>query len=972
MAGGYDGSIRIDTSINTQPLSSGLNAIEGKIKGLAGSIGIIFGTKELIEFGGTAITAASDLQEAQNVVDTAFGAMSHKMEQFADTALDVYGISELTAKQMGSTYMAMAKGMGVATNAASDMAVTLTGRLSDIMSFYNKTQSEVDTIGRAIITGETEPIKAIGVVMTQANLAAYTMAEGFGKAYEEMSASEQLIVRYKYFLEQTALAQGDFAKTSEGWANQTRTLNERFGEFMTNLGGVLMNTFTPAIRFANEAVAFINELFFGGNAEDTATAKSAAAVADEVSAVGTAAEKSEKKLNSLMSGFDELHVISGAKKDNSNELNTTAIDTSDLLGVSLEADTSLAKKAANRYREILNEIYLAFKRHPLTKIIGEIIDSIGDFFGVIKDNGDIDYGGMVTLLMDFLGALLMFKGVSGVVGAVKTFSSGFGGLLKVITAHPVAAAAIGLAALAAGIYALSLELKKQDIASHFGDISISFAEIDELTTPISEDIEKVATAFDTHKSQLSDANENFINIAKSVQQTADAFKNGNLEQDVRDFAIQLDEYINAAGDVNSMITDTSALEALYAADGEITESERQTIETMNKLENTVAGRIESIRLQIQSITQTAIDQNRDLLESELENIQALYDEIARMTATQESIKTEAAWERLKNGAYSYNSYAELSDAIKQAQEQAETARNEVEKSAYEDIVSKAHYMEVNGISLDEIESFKKEAFADIASSLKDMEHQAKIYERDVITAWAQGAFENVSKYIDDSPEAQKKMQQYFNLMLSAPDNVDVYKIGSKLGDAEYIRNVYSVLDEMNGQFSIDFLKEWNNLNSQIGDSGGVTAEEYYENMEAVLQNADGIDTTKLLSGIEAFKNNADDGMQVYTEAIMKWLDNTDLEMVIGTRIDTTEADKWLSEHVPTNGFEYYGSSADAWWQNTSASYGQQPLTAGYAPEIKTETTTNINLSVNGVTQERMSFVGPVNNAEITLRSNGTR
>ncbi len=127
--------------------------------------------------------------EAQNVVDTAFGAMSWKMEQFAATALETYGISELTAKNMGSTYMAMAKGAWKWRPMRLRIwAVTLTGRLSDIMSFYNKTQSEVDTIGRALITGETEPLKAIGVVMTQTNLSAYAMAQGFSKTYAEMSS----------------------------------------------------------------------------------------------------------------------------------------------------------------------------------------------------------------------------------------------------------------------------------------------------------------------------------------------------------------------------------------------------------------------------------------------------------------------------------------------------------------------------------------------------------------------------------------------------------------------------------------------------------------------------------------------------------------------------------------------------------------------------------------------------------------
>ena len=502
MAGSYDGSIRIDTAINAAPVDNGLAQIENKIKSLAATIGLAFGVKELIDFGKRSIDAASDLAEAQNVVDTAFGAMSWKMEQFAATALETYGISELTAKNMGSTYMAMAKGMGVATDAASDMAVTLTGRLSDIMSFYNKTQSEVDTIGRALITGETEPLKAIGVVMTQTNLSAYAMAQGFAKTYAEMSSNEQLLVRYKYFLEQTSLAQGDFAKTSEGWANQTRLLSERINEFMTNLGGVIMNVLTPALQFANEAVTFLNDLFFGGKTEEeTTAAKNAEAVTDEITAVGAAADKSKKKLNNLLSGFDELHIISGAKSDDEESFDA-GIDTSNLLGVNLDADTSTAKKAAQKYRDIINEIYLAFKRHPLTKAIEDIIKGIGKFFGFIKDNGDISAGDIVTALMDILAAIIAYKTITGVVGGVTAFSKSFGSLIGLITAHPVIAAVAGITALTIGIIALDDELKRQRIASHFGDISISLEEIDELTSPIKGDVDELVGAFQDNDTRI--------------------------------------------------------------------------------------------------------------------------------------------------------------------------------------------------------------------------------------------------------------------------------------------------------------------------------------------------------------------------------------------------------------------------------------------------------------------------------------
>ena len=799
MAGSYDGSIRIDTSINAVPIDNGLAQIENKIKSMAATIGLAFSVKELIDFGKRSVDAASDLAEAQNVVDTAFGAMSWKMEQFAATALETYGISELTAKNMGSTYMAMAKGMGVATDAASDMAVTLTGRLSDIMSFYNKTQSEVDTIGRALITGETEPLKAIGVVMTQTNLSAYAMAQGFAKTYDEMSSNEQLLVRYKYFLEQTSLAQGDFAKTSEGWANQTRLLSERINEFMTNLGSIIMNVLTPALQFANEAVTFLNDLFFGGKTEEeTTAAKNAEAVTDEITAVGTAADKSKKKLNNLLSGFDELHIISGAKSDDEESFDA-GIDTSNLLGVNLDADTSTAKKAAQKYRDIINEIYLAFKRHPLTKTIEGIIKDIGKFFGFIKDNGDISAGDIVTALMDILGAIIAYKTITGVTSGVTAFSKSFGSLIGLITAHPVIAAVAGITALTIGIIALSEEMERQRIASHFGDISISLEEIGELVNPITENVDKVAGAFEDNKTKLTTAKENFSEIAKAVQETADSFKNNNIDQNVEGFAAQLDELVNSALEVNSATFDTSAIKSAFAMDGTINEEEQAILDTLNELGGSVADKIRSYGDEIHKITQAAIDEKRELTEAEIKNLESLYKKLADMTTQQENIKTAATWERLKNGDFTYDSYAEVADQIKEAQEQAEKSREAIEKSGYEALMEMMAVSKASGeYSNEELEKLFNDGIKDIkenleASRIEDKYHAGELQREIDGYCNAREFFEDVSAQLNmrGLTDIQRAARYFLRMKISFGADGRTYGCNAKnLSNAvEYLTDV---------------------------------------------------------------------------------------------------------------------------------------------------------------------------------------
>ena len=117
-------------------------------------------------------------------------------------------MSELAAKRMASTYMAMNAGMGLNGQGAADMAMRTAERAADISSFYNKSIDESDTMLKSIWTGETESLKQIGVVMTQTNLDAYALANGFGKTTQQMTQSEQVMLRYQYVMNQTRLPPG--------------------------------------------------------------------------------------------------------------------------------------------------------------------------------------------------------------------------------------------------------------------------------------------------------------------------------------------------------------------------------------------------------------------------------------------------------------------------------------------------------------------------------------------------------------------------------------------------------------------------------------------------------------------------------------------------------------------------------------------------------------------------------------------
>ncbi|MDE7360980.1 MAG: hypothetical protein K2N38_03495 [Oscillospiraceae bacterium] len=133
----FDGSIRVDTSASA-PVDDGLARLENTIKSLEEAFGIKPDLNEPVDLGERSIGAAFGLAEARNVVDTAFGDMSNKMERFAAAAPETGGISELTA--MNTVCSAAAE--GAATDAASDMAVT--GLSSDAA---DDTAPHADVIG---------------------------------------------------------------------------------------------------------------------------------------------------------------------------------------------------------------------------------------------------------------------------------------------------------------------------------------------------------------------------------------------------------------------------------------------------------------------------------------------------------------------------------------------------------------------------------------------------------------------------------------------------------------------------------------------------------------------------------------------------------------------------------------------------------------------------------------------------------
>lgn len=229
--------------------SNSFKTIGGKI---AKVMGEAFAVKKMVDFGKKSVMLASDLQEVQNVVDTTFGKDAPRIDKWAKDAAESFGLSELQAKKFNGTMGAMLKSSGLTGDKVYELSTNMTGLAADFASFYNLQHEEAFEKIRSGISGETEPLKQLGINMSVANLQAYALAQGIEKPYAKMSQSEQTLLRYNYLMSVSADAQGDFAKTSDSFANQLKILQLKLETTGAALGEKLLPPLTKLLTWITD------------------------------------------------------------------------------------------------------------------------------------------------------------------------------------------------------------------------------------------------------------------------------------------------------------------------------------------------------------------------------------------------------------------------------------------------------------------------------------------------------------------------------------------------------------------------------------------------------------------------------------------------------------------------------------------------------------------------------------------------
>ena len=414
------------------------------------------------------IDKGSELAELQNVVDSVFTTMSDKVETFSKAALNSYGLTEKQAKKMIGTFGAMSKSFGFNEQQAYDMSASLTALAGDVASFYNLDHNEAYTKLKSVFTGETESIKELGVVMTQTALDEFALANGFGKTTNKMSEQEKVALRLAFVQDKLKTASGDFIRTQDQWANQTRILSGQFETFKATIGQGFINVLTPVIKALNTLMAKLiqvantfksfTEMIMGKKSSGkidsamTEVADAAATAADATGGIEDAANgaaSAAKTAQKSLMGFDELNKLT--KNDNSDGgsnsgggINLDNVNFGEAIANQESIISSSMDRLASKVKELIDLFKEGFKEglgddfiYSIDRIkthIKGIKDGLIDIFmdpKVIKASSDwvdeVAYSlGKVVGSMASIGASI----AEAIIGGIDKFLSQNGGFIK--------------------------------------------------------------------------------------------------------------------------------------------------------------------------------------------------------------------------------------------------------------------------------------------------------------------------------------------------------------------------------------------------------------------------------------------------------------------------------------------------------------------------------------------------------------
>nr|DAL31000.1 MAG TPA_asm: minor tail protein [Caudoviricetes sp.] len=383
------------TAANEKQRKSYLS-LSNQMNGFMRNMAKLVSLKAIAEYLGNAVAKFNDFYEATDLFHNAMGNLSGEADTLISKMQDLLGVDPTKAM----TYMATIQSLGTSFGLASDKAYILSKNLTQLAydegSYWNKDVAETFTAMSSAISGEIEPIRRLGVDLSQARLQQELLALGFNKQVSSLSQADKAVLRYIAIMKQTANVQGNLAQTIQSPANQIKILKAQLDMLAKSVGSLLypaMKSILPpliaAVQLIREFVQWVAKLM-GVKVvftDFTKSADSVGGIGDAMDNTTDSTKKAAKALKDYTMGFDELNIIdptqgssgSGGGASAGNILGDVDLSGYDMFkqyNEEFAKQIDAIKQKIKAMLPLIATVATAFAAWKLTNLITDIVDAI--------------------------------------------------------------------------------------------------------------------------------------------------------------------------------------------------------------------------------------------------------------------------------------------------------------------------------------------------------------------------------------------------------------------------------------------------------------------------------------------------------------------------------------------------------------------------------------------------------------------
>lgn len=380
------------TAANEKQRKSYLS-LSNQMNGFMRNMAKLVSLKAIAEYLGNAVAKFNDFYEATDLFHNAMGNLSGEADTLISKMQGLLGVDPTKAM----TYMATIQNLGTSFGLTSDKAYVLSKNLTQLAydegSYWNKDVAETFTAMSSAISGEIEPIRRLGIDLTQARLQQELLALGFNKQVSSLSQADKAVLRYIAIMKQTANVQGNLAQTIQSPANQIKILKAQLDMLAKSVGSLLypaLKAILPpliaAVQLIREFVEWVAKLM-GVKVvftDFTKSADSVGGIGDAMDDTADSTKKAAKALKDYTMGFDELNIIdptqgssgSGSGASAGNILGDVDLSGYDMFKNYVGTSIDEMKQKIKSMLPLIATVATALAAWKLTNLITDIVDAI--------------------------------------------------------------------------------------------------------------------------------------------------------------------------------------------------------------------------------------------------------------------------------------------------------------------------------------------------------------------------------------------------------------------------------------------------------------------------------------------------------------------------------------------------------------------------------------------------------------------